>query len=159
MLMKPTSFHFENRELQRELCARIKVLDIEAAEQPDGTLTFTQEQWGNVNREAHKIRDQRFGLWHFLNFSPEEYLRRQIDLMRTHKIPHELGCCNTGHPAGVWPVQRRGRCYKQATPLGFFFATHLRTEAHICVQATPDYACVSFLSQWPGAPDPGRWAA
>ena len=24
------------------------------------------------------------------------------------------------------------------------------------VQATPGYACVSFLSQGPGAPDPGR---
>lgn len=25
------------------------------------------------------------------------------------------------------------------------------------VQATPGYACVSFLSRWPGAPDPERW--
>ena len=86
----PTSFRFESKEMQRELCTRVRTLGIEATEQPDGTLNFTQDQWGNVNREAHKIRDHRFGLWRFLNFSPEEYLRRQIDLMRTHKIPHEL---------------------------------------------------------------------
>ena len=76
--------------MQRDLCTRVRALGIEATEQPDGTLSFAQDQWGNVNREAHKIRDHRFGLWNFLSFSPEEYLRRQIGLMRTHKIPHEL---------------------------------------------------------------------
>ena len=86
----PTSFRFENQEMQCELCARVKALGIAATEQPDGTLTFMQDQWGNVNSEAHKIRDHRFGLWRFLNFSPEKYLRRQIDLMVTHRIPHEL---------------------------------------------------------------------
>ena len=85
----PTSFRFDNQELQRELCARVKALDIGATEQPDGTLAFTQDQWGNVNREAHKIRDHRFGLWHF-EIGPERYLGRQIELMRTHEIPHEL---------------------------------------------------------------------
>jgi hypothetical protein len=28
-----------------------------------------------------------------------------------------------------------------------------------CVQATPDYACMFFLSQGSGAPDAVRWAA
>jgi hypothetical protein len=86
----PTSFRFENQELQGDLCARVKALAIKANEQPDGTLTFAQAQWGNVNREAHKIRDQLFGRWSFLNFAPEEYLRKQIDLIRAHKVPHEL---------------------------------------------------------------------
>ncbi len=86
----PTSFRFENQEMQRDLCTRVRALGIEATEQPDGTLTFRQDQWGKVNGEAHKLRDRRFGLWRFLDFSPEEYLRRQIDLMRTHRIPHEL---------------------------------------------------------------------
>jgi hypothetical protein len=90
MIGAPTSFRFENQEMQQQLCTRVRALGIEATEKPDGTLIFEQDQWGNVNREAHKIRDHRFGLWNFLNFTPEEYLRRQIDLMRTHKIPHEL---------------------------------------------------------------------
>jgi len=78
MIGAPTSFRFENPDLQRDLCARVKALDIEATEQPDGTLTFKQDQWGNVNREAHRIRDRRFGRWTFLHFTPEDYLRRQI---------------------------------------------------------------------------------
>lgn len=90
MIGAPTSFRFVNQEMQRQLCARVKALGIEATEQADGTLTFTQDHWGNVNLEAHKVRDQRFGLWRFIHFSPEKYLRAQIELMRTHKVPHEL---------------------------------------------------------------------
>ena len=86
----PTSFRFENGEMQRELWAAVGGLGVRASQQPDGTLMFKAEDWGPINLEAHKLRDKRFGQWYFVNLSPEAMFTRMIQRLRAHSLPYEV---------------------------------------------------------------------
>src|SRR5258706_9464162 len=87
----PTSFRFENGEMQRELWAAVEPLGIGASRQPDGTIQFKAENWGAVNTEAHKLRDKRFGDWYFMmNVRPDPMFARMIERLRAHTLPYEL---------------------------------------------------------------------
>jgi hypothetical protein len=86
----PTSFRFENCEMQRELWAAVERLGVGASQEPDGTIRFKAENWGAINTEAHKLRDKRFGEWYFMNLSPEAMFARMIGCLRAHSLPYEL---------------------------------------------------------------------
>lgn len=86
----PTTFRFENDEMQRELWAAVEGLGVGASQQPDGSLMFKAEDWGSINLEAHKLRDKRFGQWYFMNLTPEAMFDRMIQRLRAHSLPYEM---------------------------------------------------------------------
>jgi hypothetical protein len=86
----PTSFRFENCEMQRELSSAVKHLGVITTQDTDGTLRFQAEDWGAINTEAHKLREKKFGNWYFMNLSPETMLTRFIQRLRTHSLPYEV---------------------------------------------------------------------
>ncbi len=76
--------------MQRELSEAVQDLGVQTTEEPDGTLLFKPEDWGTINLQAHKLRDERFGSWYFMNLSPEAMLNRMIERLRAHSLPYEL---------------------------------------------------------------------
>ena len=74
----PTSFRFENSEMQRELWAAVERLGVGGSQEPDGTLRFKAEDWCAINTEVHRLRDNKFGLWYFMNLTPEAFVTRFI---------------------------------------------------------------------------------
>src|SRR5579862_3391107 len=86
----PTSFRFEDEEMQRELWAAVDPLGLGVIRDPDGTLRFKADDWGAVNTEAHKLRAEKFGDWYFMNLSPDTAFRRFIQRLRAHALPHVL---------------------------------------------------------------------
>ena len=85
----PTSFRFENAEMQRELWVAVDRLGLGASQDSDGTLHFKADDWGAINSEAHKLRDKRFGQWYFMNVTPEAMFDRMIQRLRAHSLPYE----------------------------------------------------------------------
>lgn len=86
----PTSFRFENREMQRELWTAVEQLGVGASQDADGTLRFQGTDWGAINTEAHKLRHKKFGEWYFMNLSPEIMFNRFIQRLRAHSLPYEV---------------------------------------------------------------------
>lgn len=86
----PTSFRFENPEMQRELVAAVKRLGIGVSQQPDGTIEFKSEDWPAINREGHKLRDKRFGRWYFGWMTPRPLFEDWMSRLQAKSLPFEV---------------------------------------------------------------------
>jgi hypothetical protein len=76
--------------MQQDLWTAVERLNLGASLEPDGTLRFKAEDWGAINTEAHKLRDKRFGVWYFMNLTPEAMFTRLIQRLQAHSLPYEL---------------------------------------------------------------------
>jgi hypothetical protein len=76
--------------MQQELWEAVKRLGVSANQQPNGTLIFNGADWGRINLEAHRLRDERFGKWYFVNLSSEAFQTRAIQRLRAHSLPYEV---------------------------------------------------------------------
>jgi hypothetical protein len=74
--------------MQRELWAAVEPLRLSVTREPDGTLRFRPEDWRAINTEAHKLRDERFGQWYFMNLTPEAMFTRMIQRLCAHSLPY-----------------------------------------------------------------------
>lgn len=86
----PTSFRFENSDMQHELFSATERLGIGVEQLADGTLRFKADDWGAVNTEAHKLRRQRFGAWYFLTIQPASMAPKMIKRLRENSLPYEV---------------------------------------------------------------------
>ena len=76
--------------MQRELWAAVEPLGLSLTREPDGTLRFKPEDWGAINTEAHKLREERFGDWYFMNLTPEAMFTRMIERLRAYSADRSV---------------------------------------------------------------------
>jgi hypothetical protein len=83
------SLRFENPALQSKFLDFLRSLPFQPELRQDGAVVCTDDQWGQVNALAHKVRDSCFP-WYFSWSDSDETTRETVQYLQANELRFEI---------------------------------------------------------------------